>query len=232
MATYGPHVSAYVRGRGAHDVHEAPQAVDQDFWSAPGQAPELRRAAFQVLFAGRLQAEKGLSQLLAAWRITGLTPPEGALVLAGPGPGTPSAPGVHHAGALEAPALRNFYRASDVVVIPSIATRTFREPWEPGGQRSHDAGLPVIATDAVGAAAGGLVRHERNGLVVPAGDPQALAGAIERLRADGDARARMGAAARHDASAYTHTAWATGISRALAAAGASQARAASPGRRG
>lgn len=232
VATYGPHVSAYVRGRGAHDVYEAPQAVDQDFWSAPGQAPELRRAAFQVLFAGRLQAEKGLSQLLAAWRITGLTPPEGALVLAGPGTGTPSAPGVHHAGALDAPALRNFYRASDVVVIPSIATRTFREPWGLVANEAMHAGLPVIATDAVGAAAGGLVRHERNGLVVPAGDPQALAGAIERLRADGDARARMGAAARHDASAYTHVAWATGISRALAVAGASQARAASPGRRG
>ena len=44
--------------------------------------------------------------------------------------------------------------------------------------------LPVIATDAVGAAAGGLVRHERNGLVVRAGDPDALAAALRRLHDD------------------------------------------------
>lgn len=234
VATYGPHVSAYVRARGARDVHEAPQAVDGEFWGAPGgpSSPDLRRADFQVLFAGRMEVEKGVGHLLAAWRITGLRPPDGALVLAGGGQASHRAPGVHRAGPLNANALRNFYRASDVVVIPSIATHTFREPWGLVANEAMHAGLPVIATDAVGAAAGGLVRHERNGLVVPAGDPQALAGAIERLRADGDARARMGAAARHDASAYTHAAWATGISRALAAAGASQARAASPGRRG
>src|SRR4029079_14095508 len=35
VATYGPHVSAYVRARGARQVHEAPQAVDNDFWSPP-----------------------------------------------------------------------------------------------------------------------------------------------------------------------------------------------------
>ena len=82
--------------------------------------------------------------------------------------------------------------------MPSIATRTFREPWGLVANEAMHAGLPVIATDAVGAAAGGLVRHERNGLVVPAGDASALAGAIERLRnrpggesADGhEARAR------------------------------------------
>src|SRR3954465_7646661 len=36
IATYGPHVSAYVRGKGATaPIFEAPQAVDQAFWSAP-----------------------------------------------------------------------------------------------------------------------------------------------------------------------------------------------------
>jgi hypothetical protein len=36
----------------------------------------------------------------------------------------------------------------------------------------------VIASDAVGAAAGGLVRDGRNGLIVPAGEPGALAQAL------------------------------------------------------
>jgi glycosyltransferase involved in cell wall biosynthesis len=78
--------------------------------------------------------------------------------------------------------------------------------------------LPVIATDAVGAAAGGLVRHERNGLVVPAGDPGALAAAIARLHADPALRARLGRAAGQDVAAYTFSAWAEGFASALDAA--------------
>ena len=64
--------------------------------------------------------------------------------------------------------------------------------------------LPVIATDAVGAAAGGLVRHERNGLVVRAGDPDALAAALRTLHDDPALRARLGANAARDVAAYTH----------------------------
>src|SRR5919197_978660 len=53
IATYGPHVSAYVRSKGATaPVFEAPQAVDQAFWSAPA-TPE-GHADFQILFPGRL----------------------------------------------------------------------------------------------------------------------------------------------------------------------------------
>jgi glycosyltransferase involved in cell wall biosynthesis len=77
-------------------------------------------------------------------------------------------------------------------------------------------GLPVIATDAVGAAAGGLVRDGHNGVVVPAGDPVALAAALRRLAGDPSLRARLGEAGRADVRAYTHDAWAQGFSRALA----------------
>ena len=39
IATYGPHVSAYVRAKGARGpVFEAPQSVDDAFWSAPADA--------------------------------------------------------------------------------------------------------------------------------------------------------------------------------------------------
>jgi glycosyltransferase involved in cell wall biosynthesis len=80
-------------------------------------------------------------------------------------------------------------------------------------------GIPVIATDAVGAAAGGLVEHERTGLVVPANDAGALAAALRRLHDDPPLRERLGAAARTAVAAYTHDAWAAGMARALAAAG-------------
>jgi glycosyltransferase involved in cell wall biosynthesis len=221
VATYGPHVTAYVRARGARNVFEAPQAVDNEFWSA--EANPARRAPFQILFSGRLHREKGLRALSRAWRKTGLRAPDAALVLVGRGPERAravAAGATHATGQLAPTELRNFYGGSDVLVLPSIPTRTFREPWGLVVNEAMNQGLPVIASDAVGAVAGGLVRDERNGLVVPAGDPQALAAAIVRLREDPQLRARLGAAGLQDVRAYTPRAWADGVSRALGAAGA------------
>jgi glycosyltransferase involved in cell wall biosynthesis len=73
----------------------------------------------------------------------------------------------------------------------------------------------IIASDQVGAAAGGLVRHERNGLIVPAGDADALRAAIGRLRADAPLRRELAAAGTRDVAAFTHEAWAAGFEAAL-----------------
>jgi glycosyltransferase involved in cell wall biosynthesis len=78
-------------------------------------------------------------------------------------------------------------------------------------------GTPVIATDAVGAVAGGLVRDRQNGLVVSAGDEVLLAAALRTLAADPALRERLGAAARRDAARLTPTAWVEGVRKALAA---------------
>lgn len=218
VATYGPHVSAYVRARGARHVFVAPQAVDNAFWSTPASRP--RAAEYTVLFIGRLDREKGVPVLLDAWRLAGLDE-HAVLVLVGPGPERARAAATtttHVAGPQPPEEVRNFYGAADVVVLPSVPTRTFREPWGLVANEAMNQGLPVIATDAVGAAAGGLVRHERNGLVVAAGDPGALARAIVRLRDEPELRSALGAAAREDVRTYTPTAWAEGIGAALTAA--------------
>jgi glycosyltransferase involved in cell wall biosynthesis len=226
VATYGPHVSDYVRRRGARRVREAPQAVDAAFWGAPvdpATARARRRSSFQILFVGRLEREKGIGTLLRAWRMTGLEASHAALVLAGRGPTRARAavPGAFLAGDLEPAEVRNFYAASDVVVVPSIPTLTFREPWGMVVNEAMHQGLPIVATDAVGAAAGGLVRDGRNGLVVPAGDPRALAGALRRLHDGAELRARLSAAAREDVVPYSHDAWARAMVAALGDAGVS-----------
>ena len=118
-------------------------------------------------------------------------------------------------GARSPEEIRNFLAAADVLVMPAIRRPEFLEPWGLVANEAMHAGIPVIATDAVGAAAGGLVRHERNGLVVAAGDPVALGGALCRLRDDVPLRERLGAAARRDAAAFTHEAWAAGFAAAL-----------------
>jgi glycosyltransferase involved in cell wall biosynthesis len=243
VVTYGVHVSEYVRAHGARNVHIAPQSVDNDFWSAagaPGDEPSPWPSETRVkfLFVGRPAREKGLQVLHPAWRAAGLSAPSAALVLAGvrstppwisAGGAVPSSPrtAAHGAswtalGTLEPRQLRNLYAAADVLVMPSIATPTFREPWGLVANEAMNQHLPVIASDAVGAAAGGLVRHERSGLVVPAGDARALAGALRRLAEDGDLRRRLGDAAARDVQAFSHAAWAAGFSRALASVGRSR----------
>jgi glycosyltransferase involved in cell wall biosynthesis len=234
VVTYGPHVSAYVRARGARNVHVAPQSVDNAFWGAaetgaPTAPPWPAQATVKFLFAGRAAREKGSRVLIEAWSDSGLSAPSAALVLVGVGsapPWVPAGGAVRRAPIFVDPvaprALRDMYAAADVLVVPSIRTRTFREPWGLVVNEAMNQHLPVIASDAVGAAAGGLVRDERNGLVVAAGDARALAGAMRRLAADASLRARLGATAAADVRAYTHDAWAAGFTSALASIGLSR----------
>jgi glycosyltransferase involved in cell wall biosynthesis len=85
-------------------------------------------------------------------------------------------------------------------------------------------GTPVIASDAVGAAAGGLVREGRSGLVVPAGDAESLATRIRALAMNPALRERLGEAARADVGQFSEAAWVEGVRRALEAVGAGRVR--------
>ena len=55
--------------------------------------------------------------------------------------------------------------------------------------------VPIVATDVKGNRA--AVEHGRNGLLVPFGNPQALAGAICELLSDSEKRKRMGESGRN-----------------------------------
>src|SRR4051794_33935947 len=222
VVTYGPHVSRHALALGARAVVVAPQAVDSGFWSQPG---DLRRARFgdpQVAFAGRDAPEKGGAVLRAAWRASGLGLRGGALVRVGAA-ARPARGGLAGEVALgaQAPAVvRDVLAASDVLAVPSLATRSFREPWGLVVNEAMHQGTTVLTSDAVGAAAGGLVRDGVTGLVVPAGDVGALARALRRLAEDRGLRARLAGEAARAVAAHTFDAWAQGFSRALALAGA------------
>jgi glycosyltransferase involved in cell wall biosynthesis len=234
VVTYGPHVSAYVSAQGARNVYVAAQSVDNDFWRShevhtPSDPRWPAAAEVRFLFVGRPVAGKGLPTLLSAWRRARLSSPASALVLAGgdsqraPAGDEEQAPGapIVCLDALEPRRLRDVYAACDVLVVPSVPTRTFREPWGLVVNEAMNQGLAVIATDAVGAAAGGLVREGVNGLVVPAGDARALRGAMTTLARDAGLRARLGATGAQDVLAFNHDAWAEGFSRALSSVGVS-----------
>ena len=201
VVSYGPHVSAHARRLGARRIFEAPQAVDNAFWST---AAERRGdSGFVALFAGRDVREKGLDVLRAAWAHARLQEAE-----------------LRTASDLEPAELRNFYASGSVLVVPSLRTRSFREPWGLVCNEAMNQGLPIIASDETGAVAGGLVRHERNGLVTPAGDASELAAALTRLNGDPALRRRLGEAGRRDVAPYTYAAYAAGFAEALLACGA------------
>jgi glycosyltransferase involved in cell wall biosynthesis len=230
VLTYGEHVSRYVaqhRG-GDRNVFVAPQAVEQDvFGRAVG---EDERAAWRaaagvgpraplVLYVGRLVREKGVETLLSAWESTYRDGE--ALCLAGEGPlrGRGVAPHVVYTGHVERSTLPVAYAAADLVVVPSLDTPSFLEPWGLVCNEAMHQARPVIASSAVGAAAGGLVRDGETGLVVTPGDTRALGAAIRALLDDPQRRAGLGAAARDAVAAFSHEAAADAFGRALTAVG-------------
>jgi glycosyltransferase involved in cell wall biosynthesis len=99
--------------------------------------------------------------------------------------------------------------------LPSITTELDREPWGLVVNEAMHAGVPVVTTEAVGAAAGGLVRDERNGFIVPERDASSLALAIGRLIADPSLAARLGEQAREDVRRFSHHAMADAFEAAV-----------------
>jgi glycosyltransferase involved in cell wall biosynthesis len=231
VVAYGAHARRFVAGVRGHDddVFIAPQAVEPELFARAVSDDEVRAFRAEhglgdgplVLYSGRLVAAKGIEVLARAWpRVTG----EATLVIAGDGELADTVralPRARPLGALPRAGLAVAYRAAAMTLLPSIPTPRFTEPW---GLVCNEAMLqarPVVATTAVGAAAGGLVRDGETGLVVAPGNPEALAGAIDRLLADEPLRERLGASARTAAAAYTYEGMAAAFGRALAAAGVS-----------
>jgi glycosyltransferase involved in cell wall biosynthesis len=89
-----------------------------------------------------------------------------------------------------------FYAMADVCVLPSITLPTGKETWGLVVNEAFNQGVPVVATDAVGAAAGGLVEDGVNGYIVPERDSAALGSAVARILNDSDLRGRLSQAAR------------------------------------
>ena len=229
VIAYGEHVRRFVAGIRGHDddVFIAPQTVEPElfarevaetelerFRTAHGLGPEERL----VLYVGRLVAEKGVGVLLDAWPRIGT---RATLVLIGDGPLAGRAretPGARLLAPLPRAELPAAYASAELAVLASIPTPRFREPWGLVCNEAMHQGRPMVASDAVGAVAGGLVIDEANGLVVPAGDTGALARAITRLLSDDPLRLRLGAAAREAVGPYTYEAMAEAFDRALARA--------------
>jgi glycosyltransferase involved in cell wall biosynthesis len=228
IVTYGEHVSRYVKRyrKRKEGVFVAPQAVETEIFArtvAPAEQVEWRAAAGipadgpVLLFAGRLVREKGVEVLLRAWRRARL--PGATLCVVGAGPLADrvraAGEGVVATGPIERTRLPVAYAAAHAVVVPSIATRRFLEPWGLVCNEAMHQGTPVIASSAVGAVPGGLVTHGASGLVVRAGDDRELAAAIAQVVEDDALHARLSRLAPAAVEPFNYDAAADGFGLAL-----------------
>ena len=232
VLVYGPHVEGHVvRESGRRDrIFVAPQAIDNARFNVEPATETLQDARsmladdfrFVAAFVGRLVPEKGIEDLV---RAISLTHERVGLALIGSGPEErnlrqlASELGVDrrvsfvgYVGQQRLPALLRF---CNVLVLPSVTTTRFKEPWGFVANEAMAAGLPVVATDAVGAVAGGLVTDEETGLVVPEGRPRVLASALDRLANSPVLAHRLGSAGRERVGAWTYEAAVSGIEDAI-----------------
>jgi len=237
LIAYGTHVRAYLISLGVDPqrIFIAWNTADNERYNQPVSQNEIHALRAHlgvaderiVLFVGRLSEEKGVEVLINALALLRDDPalPRVRAVICGRGP---------LAAALRAQCSRlqltnvtfldyvandilyQYYALADVLVVPSITTRSFKEPWGLIVNEAMNQGCVVIASDAVGAARGGLLEHERNGLVVPERDPAALAGALRRVLSSAALRAQLGHAARATIAHWTYERMAQGFIDAVA----------------
>ena len=173
--------------------------------------PRADRSGLRLLSVGRLVEPKGFRHLLYACRQLrdrGLN--VSCEIIGGPSEPTDTAAWVElrmlltslqlesvvqfHGSQSFASVLRAFERA-DIFVLPCVRGRDGSHDITPNSLIEAMAmALPVVSTTS--GAIPEIVDHEIDGLLVPPGDSDALADALERLVRDGELRESLGGAAR------------------------------------
>lgn len=163
------------------------------------------RVGIRFLYCGQLIDRKGVDLLLAGFKALAEVRPDVELDLVGTGPmeqelkrRVPAAleQRVRFHGFQPVESLPKYFANADIFVLPSR-----HDGWGVVVNQAIAAGLPVICSDAVGAA-DDLVEVDGNGLIVPAGNAESLAVAMARLAGDSALMARFGARSREIAQKW------------------------------
>jgi glycosyltransferase involved in cell wall biosynthesis len=174
--------------------------------SLPGEAIDRARERFRLdpnrrrlVYSGRLVPVKRVDLLIDAYAAVADHRPQWDLLIVGDGPlraelearvPAPLRARVVWTGFVgEQAAVSALYRLCDVLVLPSDY-----EPWALVVNEATAAGLAVVASDSVGAAAE-LVRDGVNGRTFPRGDLAALTGALTEVTDPAAIDARRAASA-------------------------------------
>lgn len=167
--------------------------VDTDAF-VPSAPPAFERDEFTILFVGRIHASKGIYDLVEAFASV----PGSHLDVVGDG----DVDGVRTAarrlgvtddvtlhGVVPHDRLPEYYASADVVCLP-----TYYESFGMVVLEAMACGKPVVASNVGGIR--GYATHERDSILVPRGDGDALVERLRELKGDPELRDRLGAEAR------------------------------------
>jgi len=223
----GDYLSAY--GVPRAKVFVAPNAVDNHFFAQQSSSVRQQADAYRrelglpprfFLFAGRLVKEKGIFDLLAAYRVLSAElKRQIGLVFVGDGPAyaelqrsaADEAGTILLAGFAQRERLASYYALADALVFPTHA-----DAWGLVVNEAMACGLPVICSDAAGCSED-LVQGWGNGWVVPAHDVAQLSAAMVEIAVNNELRSRMGRRSRDHIQGYSPEACAAGIAETVLA---------------
>jgi phosphatidyl-myo-inositol dimannoside synthase len=199
------HRRALALGAPAARTRTVPYGVDVERF-APQRADRTLRlrwdippGATMVLAVGRLVEKKGFTHLVdAARRVEGLhvvVAGEGDLRGALEAQARETGGRVRFVGGLDRDLVARALAAADIVVIPSVVDVAGNVDGLPNTVlEALASGRPVIASRVAGIP--DVIEDGRSGLLVPAGDVEALAAALRRLSDEPETRERLGRQAR------------------------------------
>lgn len=193
----------FVRSRFGDGLRVVPNGCDVDAFAHAKPAeglPEGRR----LLWVARLDPQKGFGVAVRAFDRVAARFPRARLVVIGDGrdrgavellrPDVRSR--VDLIGTVPHHMLPGYHAVAELFLAPALGQESFGMVLV----EAMAAGLPVVASAIAGYRE--VVRDGSEGLLVPPGDPDALAGALERVLADAQLAGRLGAAGRARAERY------------------------------
>ena len=193
----------YFRG----PIAVVPNGVPREFFSRPEPIPALAGDGPTLLFVGRLEPRKGLAYLVRAFLRLKPAHPRLRLVVVGRDDRRVQEkamsivpprfrPDLLFVGSVPQEDLASYYASADIFCAPSLGGESFGIVLV----EAMAIGLPVVCSDISGYR--DLVRDQKEGLLVPSKDPEALAGAIGMLLDNPLRRTAMGEAGRATAGQY------------------------------
>jgi phosphatidylinositol alpha-mannosyltransferase len=188
------------------DYKVIPNGVDVARFANAVPIARWQDGTANVLFVGRHEPRKGLLDLLKAHRILRKTGSRSRLLIVGSGPqerearryvATRGLKEVEFLGRVSDTEKAQLFRTADVYVSPATGGESFGIVL----LEAMAAGTPIVASDIHGYK--GVVRRDREGLLVPPREPRELAIAIDRLLRDPALREQMGAAGQARAEEFS-----------------------------